>query len=188
MNAIDLMTALRRHAVARDKVRVTRSVPTERLVNGFVAGVGETLAMYQVFHDFYPEGLSVFPTAQVEDVRCGLHEEFWKRVAAAEGIDPEPLPDTMPSLDSISGLLTDLGRDLIVIIRCEDMDEAVEDFYIGYIVAVEAESVSFANFDALGEWDAEVELIPMNEITRVEFQTPYIRTLSRHLNGPCPHL
>jgi hypothetical protein len=91
-------------------------------------------------------------------------------------------------LDEFHSLLTalqEMGQH--VIIECESRKSDDDDiFFIGRVLALEDESVSLLNFDPLGVWEDQPTVIAFGDITKVQFDTPYINTLSRHLKGPRP--
>ena len=106
---------------------------------------------------------------------------------AKEGlIDEINLPIELP-LNDVEHLLKSLqARGKNIIIECERSGEN-KDFYIGKILDVNKSSARFANFDALGNWDERPHKILYDDITRIEFDTPYVQTFSKYLQGPCPN-
>lgn len=170
------------------KVRLTRSFPGDSDHNGFVVAIGREWVLIHSFHDFYPEGHAVLRIADITEFRSGEYERVWERMLAAEGLLAGIEPPGDVSLKDISHLLSSLHRRRHnVIIECEDLDDEDDDeFYIGRIVSVENDAVRFAPFDALGNWDEMGVILPFDVITQVQFDTPYVRTFSKYLNGPCP--
>lgn len=169
------------------RVRVTRGVPSEPHLNGFVLALGRAWVLIRQFHDFYPEGCTALRWGDITAVRSGAHERLWERMLAGEGLlDPVGAGRGVP-LDDTSGMLRALRRrGQNVILECEDPTEAREDFYIGRILSVGPRSVRFANFDALGRWDPAPHSIPFVHITKVQLDTPYARTFSRYLRQADP--
>lgn len=172
-------------AGTRKKVHLTRGFPSEPRHNGFVLALGDEWVLLQQFHDFYPEGYTTVRVRDITDVRSGEYERHWERMLAAEGLlDRVAAPGDVP-LDDVPRLLTALQRrGQNVILECEDPDEDVEDFYIGQILSVDEDSVRFANFDGLGRWDDAPHMIPFGEITKLQFETLYVQTFSKYLEGP----
>lgn len=173
---------------ARTKVRLTRGFPSEPLHNGFVLALGREWVLLHQFHDFYPEGYTAIRVKDITDIRSGEYERHWERMLAAEGLLDKVAVHNGVSLENVSQMLRSLqafGHNVIV--ECEDRAEDVEDFYIGQILSVDEDSVSFANFDGLGHWDDLPDAIPFEEITKVQFDTPYVQTFSKYLEGPCIH-
>ena len=53
--------------------------------------------------------------------------------------------------------------------------------FIGRVVAFNDMSVSIRQFDTLGVWEDEPSVIAYGEITKVQFDTPYINTFIKYL-------
>ena len=187
MNELEIREQLQSFVGTRKKLRVTRSIPNEVLHNGFVLCVGHDWLIMHQFHDFFPEGLTAVRVKDIVDLRSSEFERHWERMLAAEGIlDQLTLSCKLP-VDDIRHLLQalqQLGNNVIV--ECEDPDEEIEDFYIGQILSVDDESLCFANFDGMGRWDEAPHTIPLEEITKLQIDSPYMRTFSKYLEGPCP--
>lgn len=182
-----LRKQLRTFVGARRRVRLKRPIPHEPRHNGFVVAMGmEWVLLYQ-FHDFYPEGYAALRVRDITDIRSGEHERHWEHMLTMEKLlDSVQTPDDV-SLDNISELLRTLERrGKNIIVECEDGDREIEDFYIGRILSLEEKSVRFANFDPQGRWDDSPHVIPLREITQVQFETPYVNTFSKYLQGTCP--
>jgi hypothetical protein len=186
VNEDGIREQLRSLVGTRKKVRLTRGFPSEPRHNGFVLALGREWVLVHQFHDFYPEGFTALRVRDITEVRSGEYERHWERMLAAEGmLDGVVTPDDIP-LDDVRHLLTTLQRrGQNVIVECEDPDEDVEDFYIGQILSVDEGSVCFANFDGLGQWDDTPHAIPFEKVTKVQLNTPYLRTFSKYLEGPC---
>jgi hypothetical protein len=165
------------------KVQVTRGYPGETTHNGFVLGLGHDLVLLHQFHDFYPEGYTALRVADIKRVRSGEHERFWEAMLRCEGLmEGVGIPYEVP-LDDFRSLLTALhGRGQHVIIECEDRRTAdYDDFFIGRIVCLDDEVVSIQCFDTLGKWDKEPCIIAYGDITKIQFDTPYINTMTKYL-------
>src|SRR5438874_11997143 len=117
MDLIELRESLSRLAAAKQKVRITRSVPSEPLHNGFVLGVGEQLVMLWQFHDFYPEGFTTLRLSDITEIQSGEHEQLWQRMLAGEGLlDQRPIAPSVDLDDTRSLLISlrHLGENVIV--------------------------------------------------------------------------
>jgi hypothetical protein len=165
------------------KVHVTRAYPGEPTHNGFVLGLGLDLVLLHQFHDFSAEGYTALRVADIKRVRSGEHERFWEVMFRGEGImDRVGIPYEVP-LDDFRSLLTALhGRCQHVIVECEDhkMTE-YDDFIIGRIVDFDDETVSVLHFDSLGTWKDVPCIIALTDITKIQFDTPYINTITKYL-------
>ena len=173
-------------AGALRKVQITRLPTSYSTANGFVLAVCEPWFLFWQFHDFYPEGVTVMHVDDIESIRCGKHELHWLKMLQAEGI-VQSLPPVNFLVDDLKSMLKQLKvKREHCIVECEGYDDEESDFYIGRVIAVKDYYCRFAYFDALGRWDDKLNEIPFDQITRLEFDSPYINTFSRHLSGPCP--
>lgn len=141
------------------------------------------------FHDFFPEGYSVVRTADVIDIRSGDYERHFQKMLAGEGLLGGLAEKLDIDLASMRTAIESIQRDSGMMgVRCEDESEDIEDYYVGTLVRVSETSITFDNFDALGVWDETPFEIEIDQITLVDFRTPYIKTFSRYLDGPPPNL
>jgi hypothetical protein len=85
---------------------------------------------------------------------------------------------------AIEAIDREFGR---LIIECEDRDEDVEDFFIGKVVSISDGVVQFDHFDGLGHWEQSAATIPLDEITLLQFETPYIQRFWKYVSGSAPH-
>ena len=176
---------LRSFVGTRKKVRLTRPFPGEPRHNGFILGVGRDLVLVQQFHDFHPEGYTALRVKDITGIRSGKYERLWERMLAEEGIlGRVGIPYDVP-LQDITVLLKALQqRGDNIIVECEDVKEDLDDFYLGQILSIDSDSLCFAHFNALGRWDKDPHTIPLEKITKLQFDTPYVQTFSKYLEGP----
>jgi hypothetical protein len=172
-------------AGTRKPVRLTRGYPVAPQQFGFVVGLGHEWVLLQKFIDFYPEGYTALRVKDVTDLRSGECERNWERMLSGEGLlDRIAAPGDVP-LDDVAQLLKALQlRGQNVIVKCEDPNKNAEAFNIGQILSVDKDWVMFAHFDVLGRWDHAPRAIPLGRITRVQFETPYVQSFSKYLEGP----
>lgn len=139
------------------------------------------------FHDFYPEGCTALRLRDIVGLRSGRYERLWERMLAAEGmLDHVGLPYEVPLRDLATLLRALRRRGEFVILECEDRDADVEDYYVGRVLAVGRDSVRFAPFDPLGRWEERAHVIPLSEVTQVQFDAPYSNTFAKYLRGSGP--
>lgn len=108
---------------------------------------------------------------------------FWEAMFRGEGLmDQVGIRYEMP-LDDFRSLLAALhGRGQHIIIECEDRKTPEDDeFFIGRIIALDDEAVSIRYFDPIGRWDDKPCVIDYGDITKIQFDTPYISTLTKYL-------
>jgi hypothetical protein len=167
-------------------VHLTRAYPGEPTHNGFVLGLD--LVLLHQFHDFSPEGYTALRVADINRVRSGEHERFSEMMFRGEGIMARVGIAHEVPLDDFRSLLTALSeRCQHVIVECEGRTNAkYDDFFIGRIVDLDNETVSVLHFDSLGTWNDVPSIIAFNDITKIEFDTPYVNTIIKYLQEPPP--
>jgi len=69
-----------------------------------------------------------------------------------------------------------------MIIECESVDDDEEgtDFHLGTPIQATDEVVEFDHYDALGVWTDQPSIIWTNDITRIQFDTPYANTYAKY--------
>ncbi|MCW8139791.1 MAG: hypothetical protein KIT58_12910 [Planctomycetota bacterium] len=165
-------------------MRLERAYPSDPRSNGFLRGVGRTLVVLEQYHDFYCEGHRVLALEGIESVRADAHERHFERILRVERLRPRRRSVPARALEGWPGLLAWLRRrGDNVIIQCEEPDASNAAFYIGRVERVDDHEVLFNGFDPIGRWATGPDHIAVREITSVEFGTPYIELMSRHLEG-----
>ena len=102
----------------------------------------------------------------------------------ANARDLMPTPEIQISDDRV--LIASLRRTgKNIVIQSDDPDSDLQNFYLGPAVRVGKTRVKFASFDGLGIWSERHCAILFKEITRIQFETPYINAFSRN-DGDCP--
>jgi len=183
-----MMAKLRKYVGSRQKVRLTRPMPSEPILNGYLLAMSDALVLMHPFHDFEPDGYTIIRAADVAGVRRCPYEEWWDHMLQQEGLlgglDSAPdvdLSDMRSAVKSVAALYDQM------IVECEEEgNEDIEDFYLGRLISVADDSVLFLDYDSLGFWASEPKEIRLEEITKVQFDTPYIRVFSKYTREGTP--
>ncbi|PQO41924.1 hypothetical protein [Blastopirellula marina] len=169
---------------SRRKIRIERRRPANPHLNGYLVGLSPELGMMHCFDDFEADGYTIFFLDDIESIRSSEYERHWDHMLAAEGLlgglDCVPRIN-LASMDT--ALVSAAKQPGIVIIQCEELENSIEDFFIGQIASIGTETVWFDNFSALGMWDETSEKIALNEITLVQLDTVYAQTFSKYVTG-----
>ncbi|MCA9112775.1 MAG: hypothetical protein KDA52_22675 [Planctomycetaceae bacterium] len=175
---------LRPHLCTEKKIRVERNRPSNQLLNGYLMGLSDTLGLMHCFDDFEPDGYTVFRVCDVTNIRSSAYERHWDRMLAEEGlldglrmVFDIRLEDMRTAIQSIDEQFQTM------IVECEDEEDDIQDFYIGQLVSVNEPEIAFAHFDGLGCWEEGLATIMPDEITLIQFDTPYIQIFSKYLSG-----
>ena len=181
-----VFTSLQPELMSRRMIHLGMNFSCQPSLNGYLLGLSEQLGLMHCFHDFLPDGYTVFPLAQVVEISSDEHDRHWDYMLTKEG--------------SLGGLDQQLDIDLTnfhtaiksihdhyswMIIEAQP-DEENEEFYIGQLDSIQENAVRIHHFDGEGNWGTDPAEIPLNEIAVVQFETPYIKTFRKYLNGPCP--
>ena len=179
-----MMYDLLQYVGTKQKVQVRRRTPCEPTLNGFLLDSSPSLVLMHAFHDFMPDGYTVFRLEDVEGFRSGPYERHFENMLRAEGLlgglDFAAQID-LSSMRSAIGSISECFENLII--ECEDDDEDTQDFYIGSLVLATFDCITFRDFDGYGYWEAEPAEIDIDDITKVQFDTPYIRVFSKYLRS-----
>lgn len=176
-----MYVSLAEHIGTGKMIRLERGLAGEPSLHGYLLGLSPALGLIHCFDDFEPDGYTLFRLEDVLTLRRGPHEEHWDRMLKGEnllsGLRPSvnvDLADITVALRSIQKFLPDL------IIECENEGEEESDFFLGRLLDITPEAVSLHYVDALGHWDEAPTLIPTREITKVQFETPYLKRFMRY--------
>lgn len=166
----------------RRKVRIERDRPSHRLLNGYVLATKNGLILMHPFDDFEPDGYAVIRAQDVVGIRSNQYERLWDRMLSGEGLLgglDAMLEIDLSSVQAVVVSAAALFR--FVVIQCEDEQEDIMDFYLGNVVEVDHDIVRVRCLDGLAKWEEEIVEIPVNEITKVEFDTPYINRFTKYI-------
>ena len=178
---------LARHVGTGKMISLTRSRPNEPRLDGYLLGLSDDLGLLHVFTGFEPDGYNVFRVADVDAVRCCPYEQWWDHMLQCEQrLAGLALPHRIDLASMRTAISTIVAHYDQIIVECEDPEEDDEDFYIGVVLKVGATSLRFRHYDGLGYWDEETSTIPLEEITKVQFDNSYIRIFSKYTREGTP--
>jgi len=168
--------ALQNHVGTGKKIRIERDFPSNPDLNGYLLELSPLFGLMHCFHDFMPDGYTVFRVVDVTACRSGKYERHWDRMLAGEGLLAGLKVDWHVDLSSMKMMLESISNQFQrMIIECEEQGEDAEDFYIGQISSAGESETRFHHFDALGFWEEEPAVIPYREIPLIQFETPYLK-------------
>jgi hypothetical protein len=166
-------------------VKVARRFPGSTTIDGYVIDSWATTTLLLSFYDFFPVGYTVIRTADVTDVRHGKIEHRWHHMYEAEKLLSGLKLRFRPDLSSMgAAILTAGAKYKYLAVQCEDENEPIKDFYLGYASGVSGRCLLFEHFDVLGKRKRSPSKIDLDEITKLEFDTPYIRHFSKYAQKP----
>jgi hypothetical protein len=180
---IDIKKLLNGYIRSKKKIRIERHFSNNEIINGFIHDMSENLLIIEQFHDFYCEGYSIIRLSDLSDFRSDQHERFFEKMLLNEGLlDQVGYKKNVPITNLKISLTYFAEKNENIIIESESSDNPEDDeFYIGKISEIKEEDVWFIGFNALGEWDEEEVAIKIADITRIQFDTPYINVFSKYI-------
>ncbi|MBK9263954.1 MAG: hypothetical protein IPM54_29650 [Polyangiaceae bacterium] len=165
-------------------LRIERSLSAEPSLHGYLLGLSPQLGLMHCFDDFDPDGYTIFRLEDVLAYERGPHEKHWDRMLTGEGLLGGmhlPIEINLGNLQAALGSLQTHFSD--VIIECEDDSDEEGSFYLGRMLDVSSETISLLYVDALGHWDDMPSTITLDRITKVQFDTPYLRRFMRYVEA-----
>jgi hypothetical protein len=142
--------------------------------------LGRRLLLIKLLYDFQFDGCRIIRIKDITSVRAGESEKFSEFILKEEGILNEIKAPPFVSLDDWGNVFKELNvLEKNIIIECEDIEKG--EFYIGKILKINNNSLSFLYFDAVGEWEKESTEIHFKDISSVSFDTRYINIISKYV-------
>ncbi len=182
------MDELLGYAANRSLVRIQRKHPSDPDIRGYVLRASEVLCLLRPLHDFIPDGYAVIRNSSIMTIDRHKNDEFWERVMVREGLAHDPETEEKIDLRSMKRAVLSahnaFGR---LIIECEDEDEDIQDFYIGSLVNIDDETLRFDHFDTCGRWEREPSRIEIDDISKIQIETPYCKTFWKYLERGAPN-
>lgn len=176
------MLELQQHVGSRRQVRIERNRPSEPLLSGYVLTMQGDLILMHPFDDFEPDGYTIIRRQDIVGLRSNEYERLWDNMLEGEGLlnglDRPPVID----LSSIQAAITSAAsRYRFLAIECEDEHERLQDFYFAELLEVTSDAVHLRCVDGLARWEDEVAVVPTDEITKVQFDTPYLNRFAKYI-------
>lgn len=176
------MNPLRKYQGKPKEVRVSRRFPSGENIFGYVIDTSSSLALLHEFYDFFPLGYTIIRAQDITEVRHGAHERFWHDMYVGERLLSGLKLKFRPDLSSLNAAIASIAKkhDLLSV-QCEDDTRPIMDFYLGIPVGASEKTLMLDHFDALGRWSRAPSEVLLHEISRVEFDTPYIHRFEKYV-------
>ena len=174
---MELLQRLRKQKESLKFVSIKRFEPSSVYNNGFIIDVSESLVMIQQFHDFYFDGFSIIRLADIRSVRCGRYEQFFKGILVKEGLSMAPPPHV--PIESMGDTLSYFLSNQATIIVESEYDDS-DEFHLCKILNIDGVEIQFKQMDALGIWEQERGRMPIDRISRIELNSPYISIFEKY--------
>ena len=131
-------------------------------------------------YDFEFDGFEIIRLNDITNVIYVDVDEFINKIIKSEDISPQKdnfLDINMSSYYDIFNYFVDNNENLII--ECEYS----ENFYIGKVIEIFNDRISFLNFDGEGVWDKEPIDILYSDITLISFRNRYVKYMSKYAHN-----
>jgi len=162
-------------------VAVTRRFPGDATHSGFVRELDADLVVVEKFHDFYSEGFSLLRIDDIDAIRQRPGDELFAKIIKSDELSRADAFQSVIDGEGIGGALKRIQRLYgLAAIHCETGDPNEDEYILGEISAITDDDVMLWVLGPEAQWELDVDTIALEDITQVEFATPYAETLARH--------
>jgi hypothetical protein len=162
-------------------VAVTRRFPGDATHSGFVRELDGELVVVEKFHDFYSEGFSLLRIDDIDAVRNRPGDELFARIIEGDGLSRKDRLENICRGDDLGGALARIqARYGLVALHCETGDPNEDEYILGELSGVTDDDALIWVLGPDATWEPELDSIALDDITQVEFATPYAEILARY--------
>lgn len=148
---------------------------------GFPIYLSEDFILTTVIVDFHDEGYAIIRTKDIVDVYSKKSDGFNEQICISEGLQDKIQQDYVKEIDSLKQILVQLQKyDGFICVQCEQQLERCS-FYMGKIVAVDDDKVSFKDIGMDGIWDEEIHDISYKDITQISYGDNYSKMYYKYV-------
>lgn len=148
---------------------------------GFPICLSEKLILTTVTTDFHDEGYAILRTNDIIDAYSKESDSFNEQICVAEGLQDRIYQSHIKELNSMKQILSQLKNyDGFICIQCEQQIERCS-FYMGKIITIADDNVSFKDIGTDGIWDEEIHNIPYEDITQVTYGDNYSKMYYKYV-------
>lgn len=178
---------LKRLAVRKAMIRITRSIPGTHPLHGFMLGVGRDLVLVADEDDYLLNGYSVLRVGDFAEVLSADSQELQASWMREEGLLDSLVPAYSVDVTDMASVFRSV-RAAGLLVSVENEDPADEHFFLGRIVRVNRKSVSIVFLDAKARWWWNPSNLKYDAISRIRFGDRYSHMLGRHTSmmPACP--
>ncbi len=142
---------------------------------GFIVGLSKQFVLLQAIHEWQDVGALIVPVEMVEECETSEFHDAQLRILDFNSVR-RTKRYAWVKLGSYADLFQSLKvRNKFVVVSLE------EDADVGQVVSVSKESVDLKGVDPGGNWIEEELDCPFDEITLIQFDDSYSRTLQRYV-------
>lgn len=168
-------------------IRLTREFHS-RPHFGSIVAIGDEWLLLRQFIEFWPNGFTTLRVKDIDWVYSSDVERFVERILTSEGRLNREIPKFNVDLNDTRSLLKSLSEaNSNIVIECKYPErEHADECDVGRVAEFTADRVLFSHFDGTGTWSKAPAYLQIDCISRIEFDTAYVNTVSKYVSEP-PH-
>lgn len=151
-------------------------------ITGFPIYLSEEFVLTTAIIDFHDEGYAIIRTKDIVDAYSKESDSFNEQICVSEGLQEKIHQEHVKEIDSLKQIFLQLNDyDGFICIQCEQQLERCS-FYMGKIVAIEDDTISFKDIGMDGIWDDEIHSIPYEDITQISYGDNYSKMYYKYVS------
>ncbi len=148
---------------------------------GFPICLSENFVLTTIITDFRDEGYAILRTKDIIDAYSNERDSFNEQICISEGLQDKIYQEHIKGMDSLKEIFLQLQKyDGFICIQCEQQLERCS-FYMGEIIAIGDDNVSFKDVGMDGIWDDEIHSILYEDITQISYGDNYSKMYYKYV-------
>ena len=148
---------------------------------GFPICLSDNFILTTIITDFRDEGYAILRTKDIIDTYSNESDSFNEQICISEGLQNKIHQEHVREIDSLKQIFLQLNNyDGFICVQCEQQLERCS-FYMGKIVAIDEDNVSFKDVGMDGVWDDEIHDISYEDITQVSYGDNYSKMYYKYV-------
>lgn len=176
----EILKTIRYHIKEKLLITIERNQIEEEVLYGFPLFVNSEILIMTKIYDFRDEGILVLKLSEISDAYSKESDVFFEKICKYEGLDM--IINPFPTCETMYDILLIIDTDVqYITVQCEK-NESELYFSIGRIEEVTSTAVIMKTFDACGQWEPGVRIIPYEEITMISIGDHYSKTYYKYMS------
>lgn len=148
---------------------------------GFPICLSDNFVLTTIITDFRDEGYAILRTKDIIDAYSNVRDSFNEQICISEGLQDKIHQEHIKGIDSLKEIFLQLNNyDSFICVQCEQQLERCS-FYMGKIVAIDDDTISFKDIGMDGIWDNEIHSIPYEDITQISYGDNYSKMYYKYV-------
>lgn len=183
MKKADIKEQLLEHINHARYIQINRDEIDDDSLSGIPLSIGNRLLLIKFYYDFSFDGFKILRMQDLTEVRYNATDKFVEKILIEEGLISEEQQSIIKNLDHWKDTFLELKTlNKNIIVELEDYDGDDLSFFIGKIIEVNNDFISFRHFNSIGEWEEKPEKIFYKDISIVTFDDRYSSIISKYVN------